>query len=100
LHEKGICHRDIKPENLIYSNRDKDGELKLIDFGLSRFLKEDEKMFEKVGTPYYVAPEVLHGNYDKRCDLWSIGVITYIILCGYPPFHGSNNAEIFERIKK
>jgi calcium-dependent protein kinase len=85
---------------MLFSSRDPDAEIKLIDFGLSRFLKHDEKLTNKVGTPYYVAPEVLAGNYDRRCDLWSIGVITYIILCGYPPFHGSNNHEIFDRIKK
>ena len=62
-------------------------------------MKEDEKLNHKVGTPYYVAPEVLEGSYDRRCDLWSIGVITYIILCGYPPFHGNSNHEIFGKIK-
>ena len=100
LHDLNICHRDIKPENLLYLSNDADSEIKLIDFGLSRFLKEEEKLTNKVGTPYYVAPEILAGNYDKRCDLWSIGVICYILLCGYPPFHGSSNPEIFERIKK
>lgn len=100
LHDKDICHRDIKPENLLYKKPSIDSEIKLIDFGLSRFLKGDEKLKNKVGTPYYVAPEVLAGSYDKRCDMWSIGVITYILLCGYPPFHGNGNQEIFNKIKK
>lgn len=55
-------------------------------------------MTGKVGTPYYVAPEVLSGCYSKECDMWSVGVITYIVLCGYPPFYGKNNKEIFKRI--
>jgi calcium-dependent protein kinase len=56
-------------------------------------------MNSKLGTPYYVSPEVLEGSYDKRCDLWSIGVITYILLSGIPPFNGSNEAEVFRKIK-
>jgi calcium-dependent protein kinase len=66
---------------------------------MSQFLKEDEKINERVGTPYYVAPEVLLSEYDCQCDLWSIGVITYILLCGYPPFNGTSNDEIFEKIR-
>jgi calcium-dependent protein kinase len=101
LHEKGICHRDIKPENLLFENTSDSAKIKLIDFGLSKFISESTEgdLQTKVGTPYYVAPEVLKGVYDKRCDLWSIGVITYILLCGYPPFYGSNNKEIFDKIK-
>lgn len=104
LHEHGICHRDLKPENFIFSDNSDDAEIKLIDFGLSkRFgsIQEahpEEKMHTIVGTPYYVAPEVLKGNYDFACDVWSMGVILYIMLCGYPPFEGDNNKEIFKRV--
>lgn len=104
LHEHGICHRDLKPENFLFTDNTEDAEIKLIDFGLSkRFgaIQEshpDEKMHTIVGTPYYVAPEVLKGNYDFACDVWSLGVILYIMLCGYPPFEGDNNKEIFKRV--
>jgi len=56
-------------------------------------------MFTTLGTPYYVSPEVLAGKYDKRCDLWSVGVITYILLCGEPPFQGNSTAAVFHKIK-
>ena len=56
-------------------------------------------MKTKLGTPYYVSPEVLDGNYDKRCDLWSLGVMTYMLVCGYPPFNGRNDAEVFYKIR-
>jgi calcium-dependent protein kinase len=104
LHEHGICHRDLKPENFLFSDNSAASEIKLIDFGLSkRFgaIQEadpNEKMHTIVGTPYYVAPEVLRGNYDFSCDVWSLGVILYIMLCGYPPFEGDNNKEIFKRV--
>ena len=62
-------------------------KIKLIDFGLSAYFDESSLLHSKVGTPYYVAPEVLDGNYSKECDMWSIGVITYILLVGYPPFN-------------
>lgn len=65
LHDRGICHRDIKPENLIFESKKDDAEIKLIDFGLSKYVSPHEKMHTKVGTPYYVAPEVLRGRYDK-----------------------------------
>jgi len=77
-----------------------DSECKLIDFGLSkRYSKgETDKMSTVVGTPYYVAPEVLQGKYHKECDVWSLGVILYVFLCGYPPFEGDNNTQIFKNI--
>lgn len=103
LHEHGIVHRDLKPENFLMSDKSEGSEVKLIDFGLSkRFSSKDhlEKMKTVVGTPYYVAPEVLKGSYDKRCDVWSLGVILFVFLCGYPPFEGDNNKEIFKNVLK
>ncbi|CAN0327889.1 unnamed protein product, partial [Ascophyllum nodosum] len=72
---------------------------KIIDFGLSRFEDMQSPMTTLVGTPYYVAPEVLARKYDKTCDLWSIGVITYILLAGYPPFNGESDPEIFASVR-
>lgn len=106
LHEHGIVHRDLKPENFIFNDKTDDAEIKLIDFGLSkRFgqikdINPKEKMHTIVGTPYYVAPEVLKGDYDFSCDVWSLGVILYIMLCGYPPFDGDSNKEIFKKVLK
>mmetsp|Transcript_13942 Transcript_13942/g.21956 ORF Transcript_13942/g.21956 Transcript_13942/m.21956 type:complete len:496 (+) Transcript_13942:1596-3083(+) len=98
--EKGIVHRDLKPENFLFSTKDEDAVIKIIDFGLSRH--DDVKagiMNTKVGTPYYVAPEVLNREYTKNCDIWSIGVITYILLCGYPPFYGDTDNQIFDSVR-
>jgi len=103
LHEKGIVHRDLKPENFLMDDTTENAEVKLIDFGLSkRFSQQDEieKMHTVVGTPYYVPPEVLKGNYDINCDVWSLGVILFVFLCGYPPFEGDNNKEIFRNVMK
>ena len=103
LHEHGIVHRDLKPENFLMSDTSEGAEVKLIDFGLSkRFSNKEQinKMKTVVGTPYYVAPEVLKGSYDMRCDVWSLGVILYVFLCGYPPFEGDNNKEIFKNVLK
>lgn len=71
----------------------------IIDFGLSRFEDMQSAMTTRVGTPYYIAPEVLSRKYDKACDLWSIGVITYILLAGYPPFYGESDQEIFASVR-
>ena len=90
-----IAHRDIKPENILITDS---GDLKLIDFGLSKQVKF-KKMKTIVGTPYYIAPEVLDGKYGVKCDIWSLGVIMYILLSGYLPFSGSNAAEVFEKVK-
>merc|ERR1719291_1678024 len=93
-----IVHRDLKPENFLFLTKEDDSPIKIIDFGLSRF-DDVDVMTTKVGTPYYVAPEVLKREYTKACDIWSIGVITYILLCGYPPFYGENDKDIFNSVK-
>lgn len=98
--EKQIVHRDLKPENFLFLTKDEDAPVKIIDFGLSRH--DDAAlgiMQTKVGTPYYVAPEVLRREYTKSCDIWSIGVIAYILLCGYPPFYGDSDTQIFESVR-
>lgn len=98
--EKGIVHRDLKPENFLFKDHSDNATIKIIDFGLSRH--DDDNfgvMKTKVGTPYYVAPEVLERRYTKACDMWSIGVITYILLCGYPPFYGDSDSEIFRSVR-
>ena len=88
-HSRGITHRDLKPENILFENNSPDAEIKIIDFGLSRKYSKDVKLHSVLGTPYYVAPEVLKGSYDQKCDIWSIGAMTYLLLCGRPPFNGS-----------
>ena len=83
-HAQGIVHRDIKPENIMIG---KDDEIKLIDFGLSHRVKyKTSSMQTIVGTPYYMAPEVLDGKYNFKCDVWSLGVLMYVLLSGYLPF--------------
>ena len=97
-HARGITHRDLKPENILFESSESDSEIKLIDFGLSRKYSSNEKMHTILGTPYYVAPEVLKGSYDEKCDIWSIGALTYIMLSGEPPFKGQCNNDIFHKI--
>ena len=98
--QKGIVHRDLKPENFLFSSREEDAVIKIIDFGLSRHDDMQKGIMNtKVGTPYYVAPEVLNREYTKSCDIWSIGVITYILLCGYPPFYGDTDNQIFDSVR-
>ena len=95
-HSQGICHRDLKPENILFLNNKPDSPIKIIDFGLSKLFgeirplmrgnkMEKNTMGSRLGTAYYISPEVLQGNYDNKCDIWSCGVILYIMLCGYPP---------------
>lgn len=100
LHEIGIVHWDIKPENLLFEDSSPDAEIKLIDYGLSKRLEKENLLSTKVGTPFYVAPEILSGQYSFPCDLWSIGVLTYLMLCGYPPFYDEKEQSIFKKIWK
>jgi len=100
LHDQSIAHRDLKPNNLLLEAPNVD-VIKIADFGLSKILSPDSMMQTACGTPIYVAPEVLKGEgYDKEVDIWSIGVVMYILLCGYPPFFddGENMAALFEQI--
>ena len=99
LHFHGVCHRDLKPENILLSSMDEYSQLKLIDFGLSKVLKTiDSNIKGEVGTLYYMAPEVFLGKYNEKCDVWSCGVILYIILSGNPPFFDTNNEKLKEKI--
>ena len=118
-HNNGICHRDLKPENILFSKKlkigtgkvdeknnpikvmkvdEKENPIKVIDFGLSQIIKPD--LASKVGTAYYVSPEILAGKYTEKCDIWSSGVILYILLCGDPPFNGPNDQAIYKKIKE
>uniref|UniRef100_A0A803P9M4 non-specific serine/threonine protein kinase n=1 Tax=Cannabis sativa TaxID=3483 RepID=A0A803P9M4_CANSA len=85
-HANGVMHRDLKPENFLFANKKEHSPLKAIDFGLSVFFKPGDRFSEIVGSPYYMAPEVLKRNYGPEVDIWSAGVILYILLCGVPPF--------------
>jgi len=101
LHSKNIAHRDLKPENLLVKDLENDTEVKIADFGLSKIIDENKMMQTACGTPGYVAPEVLNAEgYDKEVDMWSIGVIAYILLCGFPPFYSESVPEVFEQIMK
>ena len=127
LHDHNIVHRDLKPENILLKQRGIDSELRvrpgetinvqlllhfprnyltescrgaqMIDFGLATYMEEDEILTRHVGTPYYIAPEVLERNYGRECDMWSLGVILFTILCGLPPFWGDTEREIYRRIR-
>ncbi|KAL6459654.1 hypothetical protein MHYP_G00314130, partial [Metynnis hypsauchen] len=101
LHSMGIVHRDLKPENLLYFNPHDGSKIMISDFGLSKMEGTGDVMSTACGTPGYVAPEVLAQKpYSKAVDCWSIGVIAYILLCGYPPFYDENDSKLFEQILK
>ncbi|KAK8928687.1 Calcium/calmodulin-dependent serine/threonine-protein kinase 1 [Platanthera zijinensis] len=99
-HLQGVVHRDLKPENFLYTSKDENASLKAIDFGLSDFVKPDERLNDIVGSAYYVAPEVLHRSYGTEADIWSIGVIAYILLCGSRPFWARTESGIFRAVLK
>lgn len=95
LHSRNICHRDLKLENwVLESGKDVWSPLKLIDFGLSTHFTPGHRLSRVVGSSYYVAPEVLKKSYTEACDLWSLGVIVYMLLSGAPPFYGKNDEAI------
>ncbi|KAM4079892.1 hypothetical protein ACJW30_09G149100 [Castanea mollissima] len=99
-HLQGVVHRDLKPENFLFTSKDENSPLKAIDFGLSDYVKPDERLNDIVGSAYYVAPEVLHRSYQTEADMWSIGVIAYILLCGSRPFWARTESGIFRAVLK
>ena len=100
LHKNGIAHRDIKPENILFESEEAYSSIKLIDFGVARVIEGGQVFSDPVGTIYYIAPEVLEGSYSEKCDLWSCGVIAYMILSGVPPFEAKAEPEIIAKIKQ
>ncbi|KAG8007938.1 MAP kinase-activated protein kinase 2 [Nibea albiflora] len=101
LHAINIAHRDVKPENLLYSTKRPSALLKLTDFGFAKETTSHNSLATPCYTPYYVAPEVLGPEkYDKSCDMWSLGVIMYILLCGYPPFYSNHGLAISPGMKR
>ena len=102
-HSNKIIHRDLKPENiLLESEKETKKEffhIKIIDFGTSDVIKKNSMLTKQIGTPYYIAPEILNNSYNEKCDLWSCGVIMYIMLCGVPPFYAENDDDIYELVK-
>lgn len=97
-HKHGVMHRDLKPENFLFANKKENSPLKAIDFGLSIFFKPGDRFNEIVGSPYYMAPEVLKRNYGPEVDVWSAGVILYILLCGVPPFWAETEQGVAQAI--
>ncbi|KAL6900689.1 hypothetical protein ACP4OV_005365 [Aristida adscensionis] len=97
-HSNGVIHRDLKPENFLFANKTENSPLKVIDFGLSVFFNPGDRFTEVVGSAYYMAPEVLKRSYGQEVDVWSAGVILYILLCGVPPFWGDNDEKIAQAI--
>ncbi|CDY69753.1 BnaCnng65160D [Brassica napus] len=99
-HLQGVVHRDLKPENFLYTSKEDTSQLKAIDFGLSDYVRPDERLNDIVGSVYYVAPEVLHRSYSTEADIWSVGVIVYILLCGSRPFWARTESGIFRAVLK
>jgi calcium-dependent protein kinase len=83
----------------MFTSKDPNASLKILDFGFAKMCEEGNSLKSRVGTPYYIAPEVLSGNYSKSCDVWSSGVILYILLSGCPPFYGNNDSELLRKVR-
>jgi len=101
-HKRNIVHRDLKPENILIAKSDKKDQIniKVIDFGTAQAFKCRAKLREFVGTAYYMSPEVIEERYTEKCDVWSCGVILYILISGYPPFGGKDDNAILRAIKR
>ena len=101
MHDNNVAHRDLKPENLLLLSENDDSAVKIADFGFAKKVFEKNSLSTQCGTPGYVAPEILEGTpYDERADMWSVGVILYILLGGYPPFIESTQRDLFKKIRK
>jgi len=101
MHKNNVAHRDLKPENLLLVSKNDDSQVKIADFGFAKKVYEENTLSTQCGTPGYVAPEILEGlKYDQRADMWSVGVILYILLGGYPPFIENTQRELFRKIKR
>ncbi|KAG7347137.1 protein kinase family protein [Nitzschia inconspicua] len=101
MHQNHVAHRDLKPENLLLVSKDDDSAVKIADFGFAKKVYEHNSLTTQCGTPGYVAPEILEGTpYDERADMWSVGVILYILLGGYPPFIENTQRDLFRKIRR
>ncbi|CAN0891647.1 Calcium-dependent protein kinase 17 [Linum grandiflorum] len=98
-HEIGVVHRDLKPENILLATKSLSSQIKLADFGLATYVKAGQSLHGTVGSPFYIAPEVLSGGYNQTADVWSAGVILYILLSGMPPFWGKTKSQIFDAVR-
>ncbi|KAH7855912.1 hypothetical protein Vadar_030532 [Vaccinium darrowii] len=98
-HDNGVVHRDLKPENILLATKASTSPIKLADFGLATYIKPGQKLHGTVGSPFYIAPEVLTGGYNQAADVWSAGVILYILLSGMPPFWGKTKSRIFDAVR-
>lgn len=98
-HDKGVVHRDLKPENILLATKGSSSQIKLADFGLATYINPGQSLHGTVGSPFYIAPEVLAGGYNQAADVWSAGVILYILLSGKPPFWGKTKSRIFDAVR-
>ena len=95
---KNIVHRDIKPENMVFGNVEDEDDIRLIDFGLSTILSDEEYLNKKCGSAFYLAPEVLKGQYNSKCDIWSLGVVMFVLLTGRPLIYGRGQKQILSKV--
>ena len=99
MHEMSICHRDLKPDNFLFVSKEPEADIKVADFGMATgFATTGDSLSSMVGTPYYIAPEVLKGFYGKECDIWSLGVVMFFLLSGEQPFTSASLPEVYQHI--
>lgn len=95
---KNIVHRDIKPENMVFANLENEEDIRLIDFGLSTILSDRQHLEKKCGSAFYLAPEVLKGGYNFKCDIWSLGVVLFVLITGRPLIYGKGQRQILAKV--